>query len=112
MDFLLVIALLVGATVVPVMIGARVVRAQNTGFGSALLAVVMLVALSLGVDKFLTNQILAFIVSAAVGAFLLAGILGTSFLRGLAVSFIAAVVQLIIMVVFAGAIIGGAAIAA
>ncbi len=111
MSFLLFIALLLGVTVIPVMIGARIVGARNTGFGSALLAVIALACVSIGVDKFFGNQLLGYIVSAAAGGFFLAGILGTSFWRGIAVSIITVVVQVIVFVVFAGALIGGAAVA-
>jgi hypothetical protein len=108
MEFLYVIALLIGMTIIPVMVGARVVGAQNTGFGSALFAVILLAALSIGIDMFVGNPIVAFLASAAGGGFLLAGILGTSFLRGIAVSLIAVAVQVLVIVVFAGAMIGGA----
>lgn len=111
MNFLLVIALLIGVTIVPVMVGARIVGAKNTGSGSALLAVVALSALSFGIDKFVAQPVLAFALSAAGGAFLLAGILGTSFWRGLAVSVIVVAVQVIVVVVFAGASAGAAAVA-
>ena len=112
MSFLLFIALLLGVTVVPVMIGARIVGAKNTGFGSALLAVIILAAVSIGIDRYFGNQLLGYIASAAAGGFFLAGILGTTFWRGIAVSIITVVVQAIIVVVFAGALIGRAAVAA
>lgn len=110
MEFLIIIAVLVAITVAPVMIGARIVGANNTGFGSALLAVVMLGAVSVGVDHFIGNRVLAFVVSATAGALLLAGILGTTFLRGLAVSAIVTVIQIAVMLVVVGALIGKATV--
>ena len=110
-SFLLFIALSLGIIVIPVMIGARIVGARNTGFGSALFAVIVLACVSIGVAKFFGNQLLGSIVSAAAGGFFLAGILGTSFWRGIAVSIIAVVVQAILFAVLAGAIIGVAGVA-
>lgn len=112
MDILYALALLVAVTVVPIMVGARVVGAKNTGFGSALIAVFVLAALSFGVAKFIPNQILAFVVSAAGGGILLSAILGTTFWKGIAVSIIAVAVQIAVLVMFAGALIGGGAISA
>jgi hypothetical protein len=110
MEILYALGLLIAVTVVPIMVGARVVGAKNTGFGSALIAVVVLAALSFGVAKFIQNPILAFVVSAAGGGVFLSAILGTSFWRGIAVSVIAVAVQIAVLVMFAGAIIGGGAI--
>lgn len=102
MEFLLIIALLVALTVVPVMVGARVMRADNTGFGTALFAVVLLAALSAAIEYFIANQALAFLVAVAGGAAILAGVLRTTLLRGLAVSVIVVGVQLLVLLVAAG----------
>ena len=112
MSVLLVLAVLVVVAVLPIMIGARIVKAQHTGFGSALLAVIVLSALSLAVNHFFSNQFLAFLVSAAGGGFLLSAVLGTTFWRGIAVSIIAVALQVAFLVFFAGAILGGAAVVA
>jgi hypothetical protein len=111
MMILFAIALLVGLTVVPVMVGARVVGANNTGFGSALLAVLVLAALSIGIGKFIGNQFLAFVVSVAAGGLLLSTILDTSFWRGIGVGVVVVIVQYIVMLLFAGLLIGSAAVA-
>jgi len=111
MTFLLVIALLIGLTVIPVMVGARVVKSQNTGFVSALLAVLALSALSAAIEYFVGSELIAFIASAAGGAVILAGILGTSFLRGLAVSIIVVAIQFAIILAVAGGLLGVAAFA-
>jgi len=112
MSFLLVLALLIAVAVVPIMIGARIVKAQHTGFGSALFAVILLSALSLVINKFITNQFLSFVASAAGGGFFLSFVLGTTFWRGIAVSIIAVALQVAFLVFFAGAILGGAAVVA
>jgi hypothetical protein len=105
MEFFQILAILLIVTILPVMIGARMVGAQNRGLGSALLAVIVLTALSLGIAKYVPNHALAFAVSTVGNAFFLAGILGTSILRGLAVSVISLVIQFGILVVFASTIL-------
>ena len=108
MEILIVFAVLAVALVVPVMFGARLVGARNTGFGSALLAVVILAVLSAVIDGFVANDLVAIVAMAAIGAMVLAGILGTTFLRGLAISVIATIIQvgviLLLAVVLAGSI--------
>ena len=84
------------------MIGARVVNARNTGFGSALLAVVVLAAISAAADGIVGNSLVSVIAVAVLGAMVLAAILGTTFLRGLAVSVIAAIIQVGVMLLLAG----------
>ena len=101
MEILIVFAVLAVALVVPVMFGARLVGAKKTGFGSALLAVVVLAALSAVIDGFVTNDLVAIVAMAAIGAMVLAGILGTTFLRGLAISVIATIIQLGVVVLLA-----------
>lgn len=93
MEFLIGFVVLVAVLVVPIMIGARMVDARNTGFGHALLAVIILAVLSSGIGALAINQFIAFVISAALGAMVLAGVLGTTFLRGLAISVIASVIQ-------------------
>ena len=97
---LLVFALV---AVVPVMIGARMVGANNTGFGSALFGVIMLAFLSGAVKLFGFSDVLAFVVGAGVGGLLLSAILGTTFWRALGVSVIATAIQVGAIVLFAGA---------
>jgi len=108
LEILIAFAVLAVALVVPVMFGARLVGARNTGFGSALLAVVILAALSAVIEGFVANDLVAIVAMAAIGAMVLAGILGTTFLRGLAISVIATIIQvgviLLLAVVLAGSI--------
>jgi len=104
MEFVIAFVVLAVALVAPIMIGARIVNARNTGFGSALLAVVILAALSAAIDGFVNDDIVAVVVMAAVGAMVLAGVLGTTFLRGLAVSVIATAIQLGVILLLAGTV--------
>lgn len=99
-------AVLAVALVVPVMFGARLVGARNTGFGSALLAVVILAVLSAVIDGVVTNELIAFVAMAAIGAMVLAGVLGTTILRGLAISVIATIIQVGVVLLLAVALAG------
>jgi hypothetical protein len=90
--------------VVPVMIGARMVGAEKTGFGSALLAVICLGVLGVIIQKMGLGPVVGFIASAVVGAGLLAFFLGTTFWRGMAVSVLAAVLQIGVFLIAAGSI--------
>jgi hypothetical protein len=108
MSFLLILTLLIGITVFPVMVGARIVGAGNRGFWSALFSVIILSVLSEFVPKYIPNHAAAFAVSTAASALFLAGILDTTFLRGLAVSVIIVAVQYLVVIMFAGAVITSA----
>jgi hypothetical protein len=105
---LVLAALTVCVGVIPVMVGARIVGAHRNGFWPSLFAVILLVMVGAGVGMFVDNKLASSLITALIGAFFLAGILQTTFLRGLAVSLIAAVVQVVILVLLAGALLGGA----
>ena len=92
--------------VVPVMVGARLVNARNRGFGSALLAVLVLAALSAVINGAVADEFVAIFAMAILGALALAGILGTTFLRGLAVSIIATVIQFGVILLLAISVAG------
>jgi len=105
MEIVIFFAVLTVGLVVPVMIGARLVNARNTGFRPALLAVVILAALSAVIRGFAGDGLVAFVAVAGIGALALAGVLGTTFLPGLAVSVIATIIQvglILLLVVFVG----------
>jgi hypothetical protein len=108
LTFFLVTLVIIVVTVVPVMLGARFVGAQNTGFGSALFAVVVIGLVSAAIDWMLpsTSNAVRVVVSTAVGAALFAGVLGTTFLRGLAISAIAMVIRTVLVFVLVGALAG------
>ena len=93
MEILVVFAVLAVILVAPIMFGARLVSAKNTDFGSALLAVVILAAVSALIDEFVANDLVSIVAIAALGAVILSVILGTTFLRGLAVSVVATIIQ-------------------
>jgi len=108
-EFVIIFAVIAVVLVIPIMIGARLVGAKNTGFGSALLAVVIVAGLSALISATITDEIIAFVGTAVVSAFVLSAILGTTFFRGLAISVIATVIQVVVIVFFAGLLLGSGA---
>jgi hypothetical protein len=68
----IVFAVLAVALVVPVMFAARLVDARKTGFGSDLLAAVILAALSAVIDGFVANDLVAIVAMTSIGAMVLA----------------------------------------
>jgi hypothetical protein len=107
-EFLILFAVIAIVLVVPVMLGARIVNARNRGFGSALLAVLVLAALSAVINGAVPNALFATFAMAILGAVALASILGTTFLRGLAVSIIASIIQFGVVILLAMAVFGSA----
>lgn len=108
MSFLIAILVLFAVAIVPIMIGARIVGARNTGVGAALLSVLLLTAISVACGRYVGNELLAFLISAIVGGLLMSVILGTTFWRALGVSVIAAAIQVAVVLLFAGAFLMGA----
>ena len=104
-------AVLAVVLVVPVMLGARLVNARNKGFGSALLAVLVLAALSAVINGAVANDLVAIFAMAVLGAMALASILGTTFVRGLAVSIIASLIQFGVVFLLAVVVVGGSSTA-
>ena len=93
-------------TVVPVMIGARLVNARNTGFAAAFMAVAALFVLSAVIGLFVPSENLSIALSIAGGAALFAAILGTTFLRGLVVSIVVVAIQTIVIFALIGGMMG------
>ncbi len=108
MSFLIAILVLFAVAIVPIMIGARIVGARNTGVGAALLSVLLLTAISVACGRYVGSELLAFLISAIVGGLLMSVILGTTFWRALGVSVIAAAIQVAVVLLFAGAFLMGA----
>lgn len=106
MGVLIIIAIGIALMIVPVMIGARLVGADNTGFGAAFIAVVALFILSALIEHFIPSNNLGIVLQIAGGAAVLAGILGTTFLRGLVVSAVVVAIQLIVVLLLVGGMLG------
>ena len=102
---LLVLVLLVALATIPIMVGARIVKAEHTEFGRALIVAIVLAVVGMAIGKMVGNGFVAFIVQTAVGGWLISTFMGTTFLRGIAIGVIANVLQLLVVLVFAGAAI-------
>jgi hypothetical protein len=108
MSLLVALLVLFVVALVPVMIGARVVGARNTGIGAALLSVLALTVIAIICDRLIGNPLFNFLISAALGGLVMSGILGTTFWRAIGVAIIAAAIQWGIALMFFGAVIAGA----
>ena len=100
---LAVLALIVALATVPIMIGARMVHAERTEFGRALLVAIALGVLGMGIGRVVHNGFVAFVVQAAIGGWLIGTFMGTTDLRGVAIGFIASVLQFVAIAMLAGA---------
>ena len=100
---LLVLVLLVALATIPIMVGARIVKAEHTEFGRAFLVAIVLAVVGVAIGKIVGNAFLGFLVQTAVGGWLISTFMGTTFLRGIAIGVIANVLQLLVVMVFAGA---------
>ncbi|WP_374012735.1 hypothetical protein [Pseudoxanthomonas koreensis] len=104
-------AVLVVALVVPVMLAARMVGAERTGFGSALIAVILQMVLSAVVRSIASDQLIVVLVALIVGSGIYSFTLGTTLLKGFLVSIIATVIAVVAIVLLASsfAVIASAA---
>ena len=105
MGILVMILVLIAVVFVPVMIGARLVGARNTGIGAAILAVIALTLIGVVCDRLFASTLIHFLATTALGGLVLSGILGTTFWRAIAVSFIAALIQIGVAMLFFGALV-------
>ena len=108
MSLLIMLLVVFVVALVPVMIGARVVGARNTGVGAALLSVLAITLISIICDRLIGNPLFNFLIAAALGGLVMSGILGTTFWRAIGVAIIAAAIQWGIALLFFGAVIAGA----
>jgi hypothetical protein len=102
---LAVLLLIIALATIPIMVGARIVKAEHTEFGRALIVAIVLAVFGMAIGKMVGNGFIAFVVQTAVGGWLIATFMGTTFLRGIAIGIIANVLQLLVVMVFAGAAI-------
>ena len=93
-EVLLLIALLIGITVLPVMLAAKMLKAGKTGFGSAFLAVFMQACVSVVIHKLIPNRASATIIVVIIGSIVFAYILDTTVWRGFAISILAALIAI------------------
>ena len=104
MYVLFLLCALAGILVVPVMLGARLVGAQRTGFGAALVAVVLQSFLVFAVGHLAPN-ILGVLIGFVLGAVLYAYTLGTTVRRGAGISVVSGVISVVVSFLFASAFV-------
>jgi len=107
MGLLVMFLVLFAVAIVPVMIGARLVGARNTGIGAALLSVIALTLIGVVCDRLIGSPFINFIASFVLGGIVMSSILGTTFWRAIGVSFIAALIQVGVVMLFFGAAVAG-----
>src|SRR3546814_4125551 len=95
LQLVLMFAVLVLALVVPVMLAARMVGAERTGFGTALIAVILQMVLYAVVRSLSSDQLLVILVALLVGTALYSLTLGTPLLKGFLVSIIPLVIAIV-----------------
>lgn len=93
MEWLVVLGMAAVLAVVPVMLAARMVGAGRTGFGSALLAVILQAVCSGVADKYLGNGWAGIAVAIVLGVAIYAYVLDTSWLKGLLLGILATVIS-------------------
>ena len=103
MMILAVLLLIIALATVPIMVGARIVKAEHTEFGRALLVAIVLGVLGLALGKVVGNAFLGFVAQTVVGGWLISVLMGTGFLRGIAIGIIATGLQYLAVAVLAGA---------
>ncbi len=108
MQMILLLVALILFLVVPVMIAARLVKAEKTGFMPALVAVVLLTGLFAGLELLALGEWLTMLLSALIGAGVFAFALGTSILRGFLISVIVVLLQAALLYLLLGVWLGDA----
>lgn len=98
--------LIIGITVFPIMIAARIVGARNTGFWHALWALLLQSVVSALLNHIFYNPFLAALISLLVGPAVYAMVLGTTYLRGLAISALFVIIALIVLFILGPLILG------
>ena len=96
MHLILIFLAIAIALIFPVMLSARMVGADRTGFGPAFIAVIFQALLSICLTKFVHSPILEILTTLVGGSAIYALTLGTSFLKGFLVSIISTIITLIV----------------
>lgn len=99
LDLVILVAIIIAVTVVPVMLAARVVHAKRTGFGPALLAIFLQMVASAIIRHLFISPLVTLAVAIVVGSGIYAIVLKTTWLRGFAVGVLATIMAVIVIVV-------------
>jgi len=84
------------------MLAAKIVGAGKTGFGPAVLAVILQACLSILIRQFVPSDLIALLAAVTVGSIIYSLTLDTTILRGFAVSILVVVIFVAAMLLFAG----------
>ena len=95
MSFLLSLLVLVVIAVFPVMLAARLMEAERTAFGPAVLAVILQLALAVVVQLMFDTGIISLLVALLASSALYAFVLGTTILRGFLIGIIATIIAIV-----------------
>ncbi|MDN5863854.1 MAG: hypothetical protein L0I62_01350 [Gammaproteobacteria bacterium] len=99
---IILIALVILLDIIPVMISARLVKAGNTGFWSAAIAVFLQIVLSVLVHTFVPVRGIAILVAIVFGSWIFARILDTTFPRGFAVGLLSIIFTIAVVFLLVG----------
>ncbi len=91
------VVLVIAITVVPVMIAAKWARARRSGFGAALLAVMLATVVAQLALAFTGDALLGLILSFIVACAAYALVLGTSFVAAVGIAVVALALQVLIV---------------
>lgn len=99
LEIVVVLAAVSFITVVPVVVGARLIGARRTEFVAALGAVAMQVALGAAIKDFMGSTELAIVATIVGGTAIYAVVLETTFARGFVIGVIGTAIGIIVLVV-------------
>ncbi len=104
MDFLLIVGLMVGITVIPVMVAAKLIGAENSGFWTCFFAVILSSITGSLCETLISNELLAGMSVFVITAIAFSVVLGASFLQSVVISLVAVALQLATALLFLGSI--------
>lgn len=93
MELLIVIAVTVLITIVPVMIAAKMLNAANSGFLSSLIAVILSSVGSGFVSNFTTDEAVALLISFVISVAIFSVVLGAKYIQSACIALLALVIQ-------------------
>ena len=107
MEFVVILAIVIAALVVPVMLAARFVGAGRLGFGSVSVAVILQSALSLLTRSFAPNLGVALLVAVVAGSAIYAFVLDTTLVKGILIGVISTAIAVVVIVLLGSLFAGG-----
>jgi hypothetical protein len=102
MGFLIGIAIIAAITVLPVMLAAKFLKANNTGFMSCLIAVVLSAAASNYIENYFSGSPAGLVLAFAFTAVVFSLILGAKYLQSAGIAILAVVIQYVGAIGLAG----------